>query len=228
MTEKKPTGTCSFCGKQYSKGGMSRHLSACSKRKEAIEQESKKRGTKLQKLYQIQVVGQYETQYWLQLEMPASMLLINLDGFLRDIWLECCGHLSAFRIRDTDYMSHPMDEYDDRSMGIPLSSVLKVGDTFHHEYDFGSTTHLQLKIVAEREGHASKRDPITIMARNDPPEIVCCTCGEKPAEYICPECVYEPGQGWYCEECAEEHDYGLEYMLPVVNSPRVGVCGYTG
>ena len=31
-----------------------------------------------------------------------------------------------------------------------------------------------------------------------------------------------------CDEHAETHDCGGEYFLPVVKSPRVGVCGYTG
>jgi hypothetical protein len=35
--------------------------------------------------------------------------------------------------------------------------------------------------------------------------------------------------GWFCERCAEENDLNTEEMtLPVVNSPRTGVCGYTG
>lgn len=42
-------------------------------------------------------------RYWLYLEMPARATLTDLDGFLRDIWLECCGHLSAFDIGTVRY-----------------------------------------------------------------------------------------------------------------------------
>ena len=28
--------------------------------------------------------------------------------------------------------------------------------------------------------------------------------------------------------CADEHDCGLGSFLPVVNSPRAGVCGFVG
>jgi len=35
--------------------------------------------------------------------MPARATLTDLDGFLRDIWLECCGHLSAFDIGTVRY-----------------------------------------------------------------------------------------------------------------------------
>jgi len=31
-----------------------------------------------------------------------------------------------------------------------------------------------------------------------------------------------------CEGCAGEHECGEEMLLPVVNSPRVGMCGYEG
>jgi hypothetical protein len=45
----------------------------------------------------------------------------------------------------------------------------------------------------------------------EPPLISCEVCG-KPAT----------------EVCAGEHECGEEMLLPVVNSPRVGMCGYTG
>jgi hypothetical protein len=32
----------------------------------------------------------------------------------------------------------------------------------------------------------------------------------------------------YCQEHAEDHDDWPEGFLPVVNSPRIGDCGYTG
>ncbi len=34
--------------------------------------------------------------------------------------------------------------------------------------------------------------------------------------------------GWLCDSCAEDHKCGEDMLLPVVNSPRTGVCGYTG
>jgi len=32
----------------------------------------------------------------------------------------------------------------------------------------------------------------------------------------------------YCDECADAGGSDLEGMLPVVNSPHMGVCGYIG
>jgi hypothetical protein len=58
------------------------------------------------------------------------------------------------------------------------------------------------------------------LASNEPPLIFCEVCGE-PATEVCAQCVYE-GAGWLCDACGEE------MLLPVVNFPRVGMCGYTG
>jgi hypothetical protein len=113
----------------------------------------------------------------------------------------------------------------DESMRSRLDKVLTPGQSFTHEYDFGSTTELNLKVMSEWEIEV-KGKAIQILARNDPPVIPCDVCG-KPATEICTECVYS-GEGWLCDECAKDHECGEEMLLPVVNSPRVGVCGYTG
>lgn len=65
-----------------------------------------------------------------------------------------------------------------------------------------------------------------MLARNHPHEIECSYCG-KPATHVCRECIYDDG-GWLCDDCTEKHECGEEMLLPVVNSPRVGVCAYTG
>jgi hypothetical protein len=64
------------------------------------------------------------------------------------------------------------------------------------------------------------------MARNDPPEYLCDLC-DKPATQICTMCLYKD-EGLLCEAHAKTHKCGDEMFLPVVNSPRVGVCGYSG
>jgi hypothetical protein len=33
---------------------------------------------------------------------------------------------------------------------------------------------------------------------------------------------------FYCEKCLAENECEEEMALPVVNSPRMGVCGYAG
>ena len=156
--------------------------------------------------------------------VPVTAPLRKLDDFLRRAWLECCGHMSAFEIHGQRYASASME--GESSMGASLSQVLEVGTKFNYEYDYGSTTDLALKVIALREQDLAK-GAIQLLAMNEPPRIICQRCGIEPATLICTECAWK-GEGWFCEGCAVAHDCGDEMCLPVVNSPRVGVCGYTG
>jgi hypothetical protein len=99
---------------------------------------------------------------------------------------------------------------------------------FKYEYDFGTTTELRLKAVGfwDRE---TEEDAIQLLARNDAPQIACHECGKQIATQICTDCQCRDAEaGWLCDDCADQHDCGSEGMLPVVNSPRTGVCGYSG
>lgn len=228
-------GKCNLCGESFSKVGMTKHLATCrqSHAPRKLEGRGKLRKTKL---FHLIVEGRHAPIFWLHLEAPADATLRDLDQFLRDIWLECCGHLSAFTIENTQYELNtggvdamwPMifgQASPPKSMQVPLDSVLQPGLKFYHEYDFGTTTELTLKVAAEREGEA-KGKSVQILAQNDPPPILCVKCGE-PATQVCSQCIWE-GEGWLCDKHAAKHKCGEEMCLPVVNSPRVGMCGYTG
>lgn len=248
-------GTCAFCGGTFGKASMTRHLAACASRRASWEapasiakpagvrtpprgrtKPSRGRQTEGTRLYHLVVAGRYARDYWMHLEAAGGRKLSELDAFLRDTWLECCGHLSAFRIEGTSYNSHPDVEFGnvfsglfgrapERDMRVRLDKVLRPGLSCSYEYDFGTTTDLTLKVVAERQGQDDDK-AIKVLARNEPPPIVCVEC-ERPATVVCSQCIYE-GVGWLCDECAKEHECGEETLLPVVNSPRVGMCGYTG
>ena len=114
---------------------------------------------------------------------------------------------------------------EDRSLYQPLERLLEVGKKFTYEYDFGSTTYLNLKVMGKREGVIhEKEDRVRVLARNLPPDIKCVVCG-KPATQVVSGYYVE--ENAYCSKCAKKsEDY--EMMLLVVNSPRVGVCGYAG
>jgi len=67
------------------------------------------------------------------------------------------------------------------------------------------------------------------MARNNMPEEQCIECGE-PATYLCIECLIEEEE-WstLCEEHAQTHPHdSYDEPILLVNSPRMGVCGYDG
>jgi hypothetical protein len=221
---KSPAGNCVYCGKSFAKGGMSRHLATCAARQAAIEAELKSDKGKTGKLMHLQVVGTYMRDYWMHIEIPAVATLAALDDFLRDTWVECCGHLSQFRIGARNHVSHT--DTGRRSMKSSLETVFEPGMTVGYEYDFGSTTELTIEVISERDGTIHKAGDVSIMARNDPPAIPCGICGKNPAVVVCAECSYEPS-GWMCAVCAGKHEHD-DMFLPVVNSPRVGECGYDG
>jgi len=81
------------------------------------------------------------------------------------------------------------------------------------------------RVVAEQAGIAP-RNAVRLLARNHPPPIPCEKCGA-PALAVCTQCIYE-GRGWVCASHSRTHKCGEDMMLPVVNSPRVGRCGYAG
>lgn len=160
----------------------------------------------------------------MHLAAPLEATLGEVDAFLRRIWLECCGHSSAFRLGET-YGRTAMSESRQLDMPAPLCDVLHPGLQFYYEYDFGSPTGLQLKVVGlwDRDTDGD----VQLLARNHPPEIACDVCGGRPATQICSQCQWK-GKGWLCAQCAQMHPCSREMFLPVVNSPRVGVCAYCG
>jgi hypothetical protein len=171
------------------------------------------------------------TPFWLDVDVKATAQLRDLDDFLRKVWLECCGHLSSFEVGRTSYVVLMSDDFfgpapDERSMDARVSASLPpVGSTFSYEYDYGSTTHLRLKVVAHRKA-LSRRESVRLLARNDDPVWTCTDCAATATE-LCAYCLQED-DAFFCDAHADEHNCGEEAMLPVVNSPRMGVCGYTG
>lgn len=208
-------GICAICKAKASKRGINKHLQA------HLDESGKKqkvagRQKPPAKLFHLLVEGYGISGdlYWMHLKALGSARLRDLDRFLRDTWLECCGHMSAFS-----------DKEGDIEMGEKLGDILMPGQKLAYEYDFGSTTELLLTVVSEFES-SMKKGKVEILARNEAPQIKCSGC-QKPATTICVDCIYD-GNGWLCDECAQGHGCDSEMFLPVVNSPRAGVCGYEG
>lgn len=225
--EQKNEGVCRFCLETFSGAAMSRHLMACKAKKEHDAQAAEKAKAKYP-IYHIKLSSYGD--YWLHIEMKAAARLKELDDFLRGIWLECCGHLSRFSINDVDYEDTEGDDFLDyswnkeiKSLDTSLVKAMKVGDKFDYEYDFGTTTAIEGKVIAARQGVLDEK--VKILARNNPYIFCCEECGE-PATELCTECG-----SFFCEACltdAEIHECGEDMALPIVNSPRMGECGYTG
>lgn len=349
-------GVCRFCEQEFAKSKMTQHLKTCKARQDEM---SKQEGDE-ERLFHLLVEGKYRPEYWMHLEVPAEMMLSELDDFLRAIWLECCGHLSAFEIDGTSYEAAPADDWgldfgglqlmgndgneedegtmpsmeemaaeiskqvaaefqtdlkevpieqieqrleqmfaenmppemstatmptlrpflsvmaqslqqgtlahdleeaeeaeetaeeeedddEEGGMEVELGEVLEAGKKFSYVYDFGSSTTLNLRVIAERVGTLPEDDEaedededyeegdyededtidLVVMARNEPPALKCHICGQ-PATHVPSASEYDVlSEAALCEKHAEESEDPDE-LLPVVNSPRVGICAYTG
>lgn len=115
-------------------------------------------------------------------------------------------------------------------MGRRIQSVFRPDVTVTHIYDFGSTSETSIHAVGVREGKPTTKHPIALMARNEPPEMKCEECGE-PATHACQQCAYHGSEaGWLCRKHAKKHEkqYEEHWVAEVFNSPRMGICGYTG
>ena len=202
------------------RGGMARHLPGCGRRREAVAAADAGNGARTE-LVHLQVRDGYDGHYWLNLEVDAEATLKQLDHYLRRIWLECCDHLSQFSVGGW--------------RGAPIGMTRKVGMVFRpglevtHIYDFGTSSVTLLQAVGVRAGKRTTKHPIALMARNALPTVPCEEC-DAPATRICMQCVYdEDREGTLCEAHAAAHPHD-EYgePMPLVNSPRVGMCGYDG
>jgi hypothetical protein len=226
-------GSCALCGAAVTRRTATRHLDRCAPAHDATKGDP-------QRLVRVRVTAPGLPAYWLDVEARDDARLSALDGFLRQIWLECCGHLSSFEIGPVDYFSPGFDLHERnqwfgfgqrrpaRSMNVALARALPpTGQRFAYEYDFGSTTHLSLTVAGERIGRIG-RTTVRLLARNQAPVWPCGTCGE-PATSVCPYCLGAEAGAFSCDR----HQVGHrceddEAWLPVVNSPRMGVCGYVG
>ena len=217
MARRKQTrGKCAFCGREMTRGGLIKHLKACAERKEAIDASNQARG---QPLYHLVVRDAWGGDYWLHLEMNCSATLKDLDRYLRAIWLECCGHLSQFSIGGWSGNEIPMSRQ--------IQRVFTSGLELTHIYDFGTESRTLVKAVGVRQGKPLTEHPIYLMARNNAPQAACAVCGQ-PATWLCMDCWYESNETtMLCDEHAEEHEHD-EGVMAFVNSPRTGMCGYSG
>jgi hypothetical protein len=198
---KKLTGNCYLCGANLDKKAMEDHLLEF-------------HGEDGQECCLLKIQGLCERDYWLYVDIPVEKTLSALDSFLRKIWLECCGHLSKFD-----------DERDEIANNRKLGSFT-AGDTFLYMYDFGSTTDIAITVIG-RIMRKPQKGIVRLLARNIPPDFKCVGC-RKAADSICLEYVEPFEDKFYCADCAEKNEDDDHPMLPVTNSPRMGVCAYDG
>ena len=222
-------GNCYLCGKYLAKSGVIKHLAAA----------HTAAGAAVQRCVLLKVEAD---DYWLYLDMADTASLKSLDDFLRKIWLECCGHMSCFYylMKNNGWYGGGMQE-----IGMARKiNTFRAGDSFLYDYDFGSTTTLKITVMDTGFFRPRQRNAVRLLARNEDYVFECRDCGQ-PADYVNAECFDYVENPFICEACAEkqrqraengededepddEQRYDPDMLLPIVNSPRMGVCGYEG
>jgi hypothetical protein len=204
-------GKCLYCGQFLSQRTIGNHLA-----KHLAEMEKNDAGKVMKTYWHIEVKA---AEMFLHLLINADSKMKAIDKFLRDIWLECCGHLSSFGHKNFKIsMNH--------SVGDVFQPKLKI----YHDYDFGTTTRVDL--IGKKMYDLNLKENIILLSRNEPLKLLCATCKKEPAINICSTCNYDE-YSFFCEKCSKKHaeecdDFQDYSSMPVVNSPRMGECGYTG
>ncbi len=245
MTRQTTKGKCLFCSEEFSGSVIGRHLQTCKEKTNHSEKYGTETADNYNTIFLVKVFSSERPEYWLFIEARGTATLKQLDTFLRNIWLECCGHLSQFIINNIHYESQTPDEPNNEfasgalkkmfpDLDIPeikntdmkhrLIDILTPTLTFRYEYDFGTTSELVLKVIESRQGELKKA--VRLAARNEPPVFACTVCG-KQAKEVCAQCIWER-DALFCDNCIKKHSCGEDMALPIVNSPRSGLCGYSG
>ena len=255
---------CNLCGDEKSATQMGNHIT---QELEAVQraEQWRQEPTDLRGFLHIEIQHQRAKHFWMHLLVQHRTTLGQLDAFLRSAWLECCGHLSRFDFhgltasspgsRKPGFLAFDDDEIDDDEIdddgellidwNTPAIRAMPPGMTGIHEYDFGSTTTLD--ITSHRSLRLRLEGDILLIARNAP--VTCDVCEKEPARTLTPvtgaledpdgqrHCgvLYVP----LCQSCTppqpdddsadctgecgicDEADDETAVPIPVVNSPRL-------
>lgn len=198
-------GECKFCGGVFTKREIVSHLDKCEKRKD-------NRSTK--KYLRLIITDKYIKNFWLIAEVDKEAKFKDLDKFIRNIWVECCEHLSLFG----DYGSTI-------GMNRVIMDTLHTGESIPYIYDFGSSTELVIKAHSFSNFKLEINKKIELAGRNYLPKSDCMKCG-KQAKKLCTYCTAGK-KAFFCENCAKSHHKSEDCnIMNLANSPRAGVCGY--
>jgi hypothetical protein len=210
-TKNSSEGICIYCNQTILKANMAKHL------ENHLATEQKNCTVKTTETYcHIEVQA---GKYFLHLLVHGQIDMEMVDYFFKQIWLECCGHLSAFMYKNNEI-----------EMEEKVQDILQPATKLIYEYDFGSTT--TLNIISHNHYQLPLQKQLQLLSRNEPLQIMCDECNSNAAQTICTTCTWDGG-GYFCKTCATKHkktceDFADYAKLPLVNSPRAGVCDYTG
>ena len=204
-------GKCLFCEDMFPQNEIGKHLA-----KHLLNMTKEDTGRSQRNYCHVEVEANV---LFLHLLVRGDVSMRIIDQFLRDIWLECCGHLSNFGHKNFKI-----------SMNDRVEDIFQPRIKIYHDYDYGTTTRVFLRAHKQYQLHSIEK--IIPLSRNEPLKLMCTSCKKNPAVNICTVCWYED-EAFYCEKCSEDHagtceDFSDYAGMPVVNSPRMGECGYDG
>ena len=158
MEYQTPKSRCSLCDSEFKRQGLTRHIKSCLTKH--LQKPSK---AEPRNLVYLNIYDPFNTDYFLHLLIAGKSSLKVLDSFLRDIWLECCGHMSSFSRRKYG---------DEIKMNHKVEDIFMPGVELNYQYDFGSTTELAIKAVDNYHGATIGNKKIQIITRNAQPIIL--------------------------------------------------------
>ena len=232
MQEKlKSVGQCLYCQESFSKEDITAHLNGHLNELQRRQQVSVK-------AFHLRIESAFPyfegaDNLFLNILIDGGVTLAFLDRYLREIWLECCGHQSAFHVKGKSYtedFDNPKADIGENKR-ITLAKLLVEGTVIDYEYDFGSTT--ALTITVEKELEVIVPASIQLLSRNEPLAIMCDTCKVKAAKKVCSIHLNNAPEAFFCTVCAGKHakicpDFKEYGAMKVFNSPRMGTCAYEG
>ena len=220
----KTQSQCLGCRKQLHNRSARKHLNTCI---------AKAGATAPKPMLLVSATASYghtKNVYVLYTLMPKNATLRDIDEFLKEHWLECCGHLSTFDSKQALFVS---DGFEDGFAGGTNPSfdhraawAIPPDSDAHYEYDMGSTTCVSIRVQPAPDGAQDwlaqhgidAGDPIL---QNLMPES-CDDCGQEATHFredktLCAGCFPESRQSFaelpagkpqtcdHCENTATHH-----------------------
>lgn len=203
-------GHCFKCGAELGRRAMLNHV-----RKERAEFGNDEKCTILE-------ISSYSKSFWMVIEAAEDAKLADLDVFLRDVWMECCGHCSMFVPKSNNPWRETEFNIFKAISSFPEDSELM------YIYDFGSTSAAEIKVIGTFSREKCKGS-IRLLSRNCPVRPRCEKCGVD-ADLVLWDGIDESDYSALCKDCGrpfKSRGYRGKYA-PFANSPRMGICGYRG
>jgi hypothetical protein len=191
---------CDLCYQKFGCRKIITHIPSC-----IIEKNINKSGFLIEFISSSYITRK---QYYMYVIFGTTSTFNDIDKLLRE-WLKCCDHLS---IIENDIQPRYLDNRVNYESPI---SQYRENIKFRYEFDMCSTTIVYFKILKKLNGYDNNNN-IDIIYKNKEYNVKC-KCNEKAKKVLQQELI--------CDKCLIEFDDDLlDLCLPIVNSPRIGIC----